>query len=168
MSLRIKRLEGKKDEARIVQQILEEAPQYSINVSGEKPDHESGEEVFRAIPPNFEYKDKHVLGVYSDSSPIGVIDLLIGYPSKEKVFIGLLLISEKHQKKGLGTQAYSELEKYIRQYPSIKTVRLSVVESNGWVLKFWEELGFAKTGESRPYENKTVRSTAVLLEKIVK
>jgi ribosomal protein S18 acetylase RimI-like enzyme len=166
MSLQIKRLEGKQDEVRIVQQILEEAPQYSINVSGGHPDQESGAEVFRAIPPKLEYKDKHVLGVYKESFPIGVIDLLIGYPAKEKAFIGLLLISEKHQKKGIGTQAYSELEKYIRQYPSIQTVRLSVVESNGWVLKFWEEMGFAKTGETRPYENKTVRSTAVLLEKI--
>jgi hypothetical protein len=51
MNLQIKRLEGKKDEVRIVQQILEEAPQYSINVSGEHPDQESGAEVFRAIPP---------------------------------------------------------------------------------------------------------------------
>ena len=40
MNLQIKRLEGKKDEVRIVQQILEEAPQYSINVSGEHPGQE--------------------------------------------------------------------------------------------------------------------------------
>jgi ribosomal protein S18 acetylase RimI-like enzyme len=167
MNLQIKRLEGKKDEVRIVQQILEEAPQYSINVSGEHPDQESGAEVFSAIPPKFEYKDKHVLGVYNESFPIGVIDLLIGYPTKEKAFIGLLLISEKYQKQGLGTQTYSELEKYIRQFPIINTIRLSVVESNGWVLKFWEELGFAMTGEAKPYENKAVRSNAVLLEKVV-
>ncbi len=166
MNLQIKRFEGKINEVLIVQQMLEEAPHYSMNVSGELPDQEAGEEVFSAIPPNFEYKNKHVLGVFKESDPIGVIDLLIGYPIEGKAFIGLFLISEKYQKQGLGLRIFSELEKYLSQFTAIKVIRLSVVESNGDVLKFWVKLGFTKTGEIKPYENKAVRSNAVLLEKV--
>jgi ribosomal protein S18 acetylase RimI-like enzyme len=167
MNLKIRRLEGNKNEIQIVQQILEETPHYSMNVSGELPDKKAGQEVFSAIPPEFEYKNKHVIGIFKESCPIGVIDLLIGYPIKEKAYIGLLLISEKYQKQGLGLRIYSEIENYLGQFSTIKTVRLSVVESNGNVLKFWEKLGFTKTGEIKPYENKAVRSNAILLEKTV-
>ncbi len=149
----------------LVQKILEQAPRYSMNVAGQLPGPEEGKATFEAIPPEFDYSSKFLMAIYQDEQAIGVLDLLIGYPNQEKAFIGLLLLIEKVQRKGLGSEVYLEVEKFIKTFIQIKTIRLSVVESNGDVMKFWSKMGFHKTGEEKPFLNEKVTSKSILMEK---
>jgi ribosomal protein S18 acetylase RimI-like enzyme len=82
-----------------------------------------------------------------------------------KAHIGLLLLNEKIQRKGIGAQVYSKLEEYLLHYPFVETIRLSVVETNKSVMSFWEKCGFKSTGVIKPYTNKKVTSQAIIMEK---
>lgn len=150
-----------------VQNILEEAPDYSQAISGTIPGNKAGQSTFEALPDNFNRCNKHVLGVYLNQKLIGVIDLLIGFPTQDKAHIGLLLLSEQFQDAGHGKHTYQELERYIRQFTQIKTIRLSYVETNAKVFHFWNKQGFQVTGEKRHYENNLIQSYSILMEKCI-
>ena len=79
--------------------------------------------------------------------------------------LGLLLLKEKKQGQGLGKKAFQELLTYMSNWSEINIIRISVVKSNDEVLTFWKKLGFTETGILRPYENGTVVSEALVLEK---
>lgn len=163
-SVRIRTLSPNTD-MRGLQEVLESAPHYSLNVSGKPQAPNAAEEVFAALPDNFVSSNKLVFGIELNSSLIGCIDLLKGFPSPDTVMIGLLLLRESHQAKGLGREAYNQLEVTLRDWPGVKTVRISVVKSNEEVLGFWKKLGFVETGVRRPYQNGLVSSEAIILEK---
>lgn len=165
MNIKLIRLENNTTNHSLVQMLLENAPTYSLNVSGEKVDKNAGKETFETIPDNFDHLNKHVIGVYHYNNLVGVIDLLIGYPNIKTTYIGLMLISEQNQSQGVGRATYDELEKYIRKKAILNTIRLSVVEANGFVVKFWTKMGFKLTGEKKPYQNKNIDSTSLLMEK---
>ncbi len=56
-----------------------------------------GKEVFEALPQSFHRYDKYVIGIFSENILIGMIDCLVGYPTKDKAHIGLLLLNENYQ-----------------------------------------------------------------------
>lgn len=165
MNIKLVRLENNTSNHSLVQLLLESAPKYSLNVSGEEANENAGKETFEAIPENFEYSNKHVIGVYNENDLVGVIDLLIGYPNQKTAYIGLMLLSEKNQTRGIGRVVYSELEKYIDLHGAISKISLSVVESNSAVIGFWNKMGFSLTGERKPYANKHIISESILMEK---
>lgn len=94
-----------------------------------------------------------------------MIDCLVGFPTKDKAHIGLLLLNENYQSQGLGKLAYINLESYLRQFPSISKIRLAVVNTNNKVLKYWEKMGFHLTDEVKPYSNKLINSEALIMDK---
>jgi ribosomal protein S18 acetylase RimI-like enzyme len=53
------------------------------------------------------------------------------------------------------------------RWPWARRQRLSVVRTNDQVLGFWRRMGFAETGEVRPYRYDTLESEAVLMDKPV-
>ena len=152
----------------IIQTVLEAAPKYSMNVSGHQQNANAASEVFAALPKGFDFKNKFVLGIEVDADVIGCIDILRGFPNTQTAMIGLLLLSEKYQGKGLGKTAYQTLESMIKDWDEITIIRISVVVSNGEVLPFWEKLGFRESGVRRPYENGSITSEAIILEKPVR
>ena len=89
--------------------MLENAPTYCLNVSGKIAGLNYGKEVFEALPPSFPSEDKHVIGIFSENILIGMIDCLVGFPTKDKAHIGLLLLNENYQSQGLGKLAYINL-----------------------------------------------------------
>ena len=95
------------------------------------------------------------------------MDLLRGYPNNETAMLGLLLLKEKYQGKGLGKKSFEELLIFINSWAEINKIRISVIESNRQVLEFWHSLGFIETGVRRPYENGKVISEAIVLEKLL-
>ena len=96
--------------------------------------------------------------------PIGVVDLIQGYPDADCSFIGLFLLREDNQAQGLGRLGYLELEKYAREHLAAARLRLAVVDSNP-VQPFWEKMGFHTTGETKPHEGKHLQSTKRVMEK---
>lgn len=163
--LKLIRLEKTLQTIELVQTLLEKAPSYCLNVSGEVAGLNDGNEVFTALPPNFLIEDKHVIGIFYENILIGVIDCLIGFPTNEKAHIGLLLLDENYQSQGLGKSAYLNFEDYLRSFSSITKIRLAVVGTNKKVLKYWEKMGFTLTGEVKPYSNKLLNSESFIMEK---
>jgi RimJ/RimL family protein N-acetyltransferase len=96
---------------------------------------------------------------------IGCADLLRGYPNDKTAFLGLLLISEAYQNKGLGVRACAEIEKIVLTWPEISVIRGSVVQSNDVVVSFWERMGAVDTGLRRPYSVGDVASESTIFEK---
>ena len=148
-----------------LQQVLEDAPRYSLNVSGAHQPKDAAGEVFSALPENFDRSKKFVYGIYLGLQLVGCIDALRGFPSQSTAMVGLLLLVESQQGKGLGKMAYRELEKILSSWTEISRVRISVVETNGEVLGFWKKIGFKETGVRLTYENGIITSEAVILEK---
>ena len=160
--IRIRLLSAIKDTSAL-QAVLEGAPRYSLNVSGALQPANAAEEVFRAVPADFDASRKFVFGIQLHDELIGCMDVLRGFPTSGKAMLGLLLLKEKNQGQGSGREAYRLLESQLREWPEIKTMRISVVETNGEVLGFWERLGFSDTDERHPYECGTVVSQALSL-----
>ena len=157
----------KENDLRDLQEVLEGAPRYSLKVSGQVQPSTASEEVFVAIPEGFDVTKKIVIGVKQDTELIGVIDILRGFPNEETAMLGLLLLKEKKQGQGLGKRTFEELLTYVSSWSEIHKIRISVVKSNDEVLIFWKKLGFIETGVNHPYENGSVISESIVLEKIL-
>jgi ribosomal protein S18 acetylase RimI-like enzyme len=78
--------------------------------------------------------------------------------------LGLLLISETHQKKGFGKLAYKAIEEIACAWAGVRKIRIGVVMTNKVVLPFWESIGFRETGERRPYREHGIASETVVLK----
>ncbi|MGZ3787032.1 MAG: GNAT family N-acetyltransferase [Bacteriovorax sp.] len=155
------------DESEIenVQRIFEEAPTYSLRAEGTMPKRDAAIMAFKEMPPDFDKTNKYCFGFYKDESLIGFIDILNGYPEKSIAYLGLLLLSEAHQKKGMGSIAYQLLEAEVRKWNSTK-IRLAVAESND-VSGFWSKMGFRPTGRILTAHNPDIISQVIEMEKIL-
>ncbi len=60
---------------RDLQEVLEGAPKYSLNVSGQVQASKASEDVFDTIPEGFEITKKFVIGVKQETELIGVIEI---------------------------------------------------------------------------------------------
>lgn len=60
----------------------------------------------------------------------GCADIIRGFPNQKIAMIGLLLISENYQAKGLGRIVYELVEKFCLFWPEIERARIGVAETN--------------------------------------
>jgi ribosomal protein S18 acetylase RimI-like enzyme len=147
----------------LVQTLLDAAPTYYLLIDG-VPNAGSAKAVFEELPPGRTHADKHVLLIEEDGVPAGVIDLVIGYPKDNIAYIGLLVVDESHQGRGLGRASFQILENYIRNF-DVDSIQLGVNDTNHPGMSFWTKLGFQKNGRSRPHQGKQVASTVFVMEK---
>lgn len=66
-----------------------------------------------ALPDNVDFKDKYYVGYFKNEKLIAVLDLIDGYPKKDIVFIGFLMIDISVQKNGVGSAIVNELIDYL-------------------------------------------------------
>jgi RimJ/RimL family protein N-acetyltransferase len=149
-----------------VQRVLAAAPGYFHRISGGPPGPAEAGELFAELPAGKSFDDKFVYGIEADGRLVGCLDLLRGYPVPGTAFLGLLLLSEAHQRRGIGCAAYALAESIVRSW-SCDTVRLGVVATNGPALCFWRACGFRATGERRPHRLGTVVSEILLFDKVL-
>lgn len=166
--LSVKILSGSPEEMQDVQRVLEEAPTYSLRISGAPPPATDAETLFTELPPGKTYADKFVLGFYEAGRMIGCADVIRSFPTEEKAMVGLLLLSESRQAKGLGSQAYAEVEKLCLSWPQVEIARIGVVKTNEAALPFWLKMGFVDTGVRRPFTYGSVESETIVLEKKIR
>jgi RimJ/RimL family protein N-acetyltransferase len=164
-AIAIRRLEGGAAELRELQRVLEEAPDYSLRVTGLPPGNADAQSVFTALPEGKTHADKFVFAIYRDREMVGCADLIRGYPQPATAMLGLLLLSERQQRRGMGRRAYCLLEEIVRSWGRCERVRLGVVRTNEQVIPFWTGLGFTPTGEARPYRHGSVASEVLVFEK---
>lgn len=160
------RLSSTPDDILTLQRTLERAPDYSIEVTGRAVAPEAAAALMTELPPGRTMVDKFVFSLVSGQEVVGCADVLRGYPVPGTAFIGLLLICQDLQARGMGAAACDELESLCRSW-GCGTLRLAAVETNAGALRFWEKLGFARTGERREYRCGEVESHLVLMEKSV-
>jgi RimJ/RimL family protein N-acetyltransferase len=158
-------LSGQPVEVADLQRVLEAAPTYTQRVTGQPVGPHDGLSVFTSLPAGKSASDKFVFGVVLGEQMVGCIDLIRAYPDAATAHVGLLLIAEPHQGRGLGATAYTLLEQHIVAWQSCTRVRLGVVRTNAAVLPFWHGLGFRATGEGKPYRDGEVESEVMVLTK---
>jgi RimJ/RimL family protein N-acetyltransferase len=149
-SLALRPLTGQRAEMAALQGVLEAAPAYFLTVTGLPPGNAEAQSTFTALPPDKTYDDKFVWGLYARESMIGCADVIRGYPVPEKAVIGLLLLVESWQRRGLGRAFATLIEQAIGAWPEIETLRLGVAAANSGAFAFWRELGYRETGEVKP------------------
>ena len=79
---------------------------------------------------------------------VGVLDFRLHWPADGVAYIGMLMVAEPYQRRGIGRQAWQLLRPWLANTARMAKVRLGVEQFNHTGLKFWECLGFALTGES--------------------
>lgn len=147
-----------------VEAVFDDLRGYSVRVDDEPRRRGAAEEFATAVPPGCGLQDKHAFVAKRDGLPVGLLDIIDGYPGQGVAFIGLLAVNESLHGAGIGRRLYAEAERYVRDRLGAYTIRLAVVEANP-VLGFWQRMGFSPTGESKPYGGGVVASRAIFLEK---
>ncbi|MGA7870232.1 MAG: GNAT family N-acetyltransferase [Candidatus Binatus sp.] len=163
--IRLVRFSRERSEAdkRAFQRVYAEAPDYCMRVIGHIP---TLEEMCPAeLPPGREPEHDYLFGIYLRDEMIGCADLLRGYPDEKTAYLGLVLLSERYQKRGLGVRACMALEKIALSWPEISAVRGSVPVTNDIVVNLWKRMGATDTGIRRPYTAGEVQCEAIIFEK---
>jgi RimJ/RimL family protein N-acetyltransferase len=145
--LTLRPLTGQPAEMAALQRVLEAAPAYFLTVTGLAPGNAEAQSTFTALPPGKTYEDKFVWGLYEGDAMIGCADVIRGYPVRDKAVIGLLLLGEPRQGRGLGRAFAALVEQAIAAWPEIRCLRLGVATPNAGALAFWRKLGYGETGE---------------------
>ena len=149
-ALTLSPLTGLPAEMRALQRVLEAARSYYLTVTGQPPGRAEAQSTYTGLPPDKTYADKFVWGLYAGESMIGCADVIRGYPSLEKAVIGLFLLAQPWQGRGLGRAFAALIEQAIGDWPEIACLRLNVAVSNSGAEAFWHKLGYRETGEVRP------------------
>lgn len=162
------------DQEAELQALLESDPGYTERVTGYPPGPSDALSLTISRPEGTDADQKVVLGAWR-SSPVGpvntdelvaVLDLIRGYPDPSYAFVGLLLVRWDLQGGGLGRAVWQLAEELITGWDGVRRVRLAVVETNAkMALGFWRAMGFAETGERKPYRYDHLESTAIMMEK---
>ena len=102
---------------------------------------ESIVEDMEALPPNKSYNDKYYIGFFENNVLIANMDLILGYPTDEIAFIGLLMTNIHYQNKGVGSNIIGDVCNYLKQL-GYKKVRIGVDKENPQSNSFWQKNGF--------------------------
>jgi RimJ/RimL family protein N-acetyltransferase len=79
---------------------------------------------------------------------IGLVDFRLRWPKADHAYLGMLMVAEPFQRRGIGLQAWGLLRPWLAQSAQISTVRLGVEQFNQKALHFFSALGFTMTGEA--------------------
>lgn len=105
-------------------------------------------EDMEALPPGKRYNDKYYIGFFEGSSLVAIMDLVLGYSTKEIAFIGLFMTNVQYQNKGIGSKIISETCIYIKSL-GYKKIRLGVDKGNPQSYAFWSKNKFSVISEDK-------------------
>ena len=163
--LSLKPLSAARSDLTSLQCLLEQAPRYAHITTAMPVSLDAAAEMLVALPPGKDYKDKFFLGIFDDGTLVGCIDLIRGYPSEFIACVGLLLIAEPYEGRGLGSRAFEQVLEVVGDWHTCTKLRLGILKTNEKAMYFWRKLGFAPTGESKPYQNGVVCTDVLLYER---
>jgi GNAT superfamily N-acetyltransferase len=143
--------------------VLEGAPEFFATTTGRPPGPDEARSVLTDLPPGRSPADKVVFGLYEGERIVGCADVVRGWNAPDKAIIGLLLLAEDRQRRGLGRTFAALVERAIAAWPEIATVRIGVVETRAGALAFWRRLGYRETGERK--RDPALVADVVVLEK---
>jgi RimJ/RimL family protein N-acetyltransferase len=83
---------------------------------------------------------------------IGLVDLRLDWPAEQVATLGLIMVAEPYQRRGVGAQTWRLLRPWLADTARMARARLAVEQFNTGALHFFTRLGFALTGEARRIE----------------
>ena len=111
-------------------------------------------EDMRALPPGRHDRDKFYVGYFSGDELIAIMDLIFSYPAKSTAWIGLFMMDQRHQNRGIGSRIVEECAIHLKHL-GFKFLQLAVAKGNPQSEAFWQKNGFYKTGREVPKEGYT-------------
>lgn len=153
------------DSIKIVEALFERCSDYYILQNGTYPSKEDAKELFTDLPPDKNYEDKFVLGIFnSNNKLIGIIDIVKDFPTLGQWMLGLLLVEPNERCNGLGKMIHSALAEWAINLDAT-SFRIGVLEENIKGLSFWSNLGYRKIKEvTMDFTNKTHKVQVMTLE----
>lgn len=85
-----------------------------------------------------------VITLKKTGKAVGYVVLYHGYPAKDTVWIGALMISPKHQGKHYGRQFVAQFAKETKKLKKFSSVGIGVAVKNWPAMRFWIANGFTK------------------------
>ena len=146
-ALSLRELAGTPEDIAAMQVVFAAAPGYFMAVQNAPAGPDEGADLFTGLPPGRSHADKLVFGLYAGDLAIGCADVVRGWNAPNKAIIGLLLLVEAWQGRGLGRDFASRIEQAIGRWPEVEIIRLGVVAANVRALAFWRTQGYCETGE---------------------
>ena len=125
---------------------------FFLLTAGKEASPESISDAISQTPPGFELKNKYFLGVRKNGAAVGVLDFLIGYPEKNCLWIGLLIIHGEMQGKQAGSEIVHALLNAAKA-EGLETAQLGVIENNTRGMTFWQKFGFQEIRQTPAGEN---------------
>ena len=110
------------------------------------------------LPEGKAKADKFYVGFWNGFDLVAVMDFVYAYPDEETVFIGLFMVDQAYQGKGIGGQIVTEALAYFAN--NFRKARLAYVKGNPQSQHFWEKQGFKPIG----CEVKQALYTVVIVE----
>ena len=166
--LTLRRLTTTAADLAAVQQVLEGCPSYYLLEQGQLAAPGAALALMNECPPDRSTSDKAFWGIYVRNEIAGYAEILRGYPNETTMYLGLLILMESYQHRGVGALAYTRIEEEVTSWEGAATIRLAVLSTNPAPGTFWERMGFHSTGEIRPYTHNVVKTTCHMYEKAVR
>jgi len=117
-----------------------------------------------AVPPDFDIKKKIYISIWKNGKIVGILDLLIGYPTQYCVWIGLLLIHGELHGKKIGSMIVTAVLEATKAI-GYKSVQLGVIENNVAGISFWHKHGFEDIRKSKIEQDNIKTLKIVVMEK---
>lgn len=99
-----------------------------------------------------------------DDEPVGIVDLHQNHPETGIVYLGLLLLDERFQSRGLGRKIYEFIESLCQSGFKAQKIRLGISEHNR-VEGFWEKMGFIRNGHGYEHQGQALENATFEMEK---
>ena len=147
------------DSASEILSVLNEAKSYIDKADGVDPRIRYAMAILCNKPKLLHHYQKITFGIYKKKELIGFSDILIGYPDKHTIYIGLLLFKEKYQGKGYGKAFIKELFTLCKAL-GFTVVKAAIIDANIEVKDFWIKMGFHSTGKKSKFYSEQVESMA--------
>ncbi|MGN1398941.1 MAG: GNAT family N-acetyltransferase [Erysipelotrichaceae bacterium] len=101
----------------------------------------------RVLPEGVNSDKKYYVGYFNQQQLIALMDLIDGYPQKDKVFIGFFMSDVKIQNCGISSLLISELARYLQSL-GYQAIQLAWVKGNPQAEHFWLKNGFVPLKET--------------------
>ena len=116
----------------------------AIALDGSPTLEQCREDLF-GLPPGRTLAHKLFLGLFRQKTLAACLDLVVGYPDRETLYLGLLELDQTFHRKGLGTEIVQAVWE-AGKHTGFSTVRLGCYLENTPGFSFWSGEGFREEG----------------------
>ncbi|MGU3408497.1 GNAT family N-acetyltransferase [Microbacterium sp. M1A1_1b] len=166
MTRTLRDLDG--DDVAALQELIESDPAYAEHLTGYPPGPTDALSALVGVPEGFDPSGKRGVGLWDGPVLVAFADVLLGYPDLDAVTIGLLMVHRSHRGRGVGRELHAGVLERVRTESGAARVRVGVVATVADTAgAFWSALGYAPTGEVRPYRYDRLTSEVAVWDRAV-